>query len=238
MPGRDLVSDLRESGKLASAPAPRGRIVDLVLAVVAAIAIGGAGYFGVTSWMSPTAPAPARVASIAPAEVWTDADTAVCKSRAIAAANAPIPDEMAFANRSVTEGYAGLSVLVECQLSTKASRFCDPKQKATAVAMVNDYLARTDVVYLGLGLQGAPMRLLGGVVGGEVAMGSSIYDEQRDQTTTFMNAQQRRVSAALQRLRRDGILAPEDFGGFLGGGVPKAITRAFGDVQPQRQVCS
>jgi hypothetical protein len=169
--------------------------------------------------------------------IWTEADSAACLSRAIAAANAPVPDEVGLANPSVTEGYAGLSTRVECHLSVKTARFCDPKQKAAAVAMVNDYLGRTDTVYLGLGLQGAPMRLIGGITGGEVAMGSAMYDDIRDATVAFMTGYQKRVATALQQLRRDSLIGPEDFAGPFGMGVPEAITRVFADVEPKRNVC-
>lgn len=243
MSGRDLVNEMREGGKVPRAPASRGGLMDLLLAFVAIVAIGGLGYFGMTLWLSrqapsPLLPAPAPQASAPMNAAWTDADTAICKSRALAAANAPLPEETMLANRAVTEGFAGLSTRLECYLSTKRARLCDPSEKAAVVAMVNDYLGRIDLVYLGLGLQGAPMKVLGDMLGGEVEGGSAMYDMEQDDTIAFMGNYQKRVAGALQMLARDGIMVPGDFAGFLGGSVPKAIEKMFGGAQPKRHLCS
>ncbi|MEQ1771706.1 MAG: hypothetical protein ABL879_17900, partial [Devosia sp.] len=113
---------------------------------------------------------------------------------------------------------------------------CDPKEKAVMVAAVNDYLGRTDLIMLGLGLQGAPMRLLGAATGdGEINAGSSIYDMQKADTVAFMQGYQKRVASALQKLARDGLMAPADFGTFVG--VPETITTLFAGKTAQRNVC-
>jgi hypothetical protein len=239
--GSDLVSGMRDGGKVPRSPAPRGGVLDLVLIVVVMIAIAGAGYFGVMQLMSPHAPPPAQPLAARPVSVakvaWTDADTAICKAKGIRAANEPLPGELVFANSAVTEGFAGFSARLECRLLLKPTRFCDPKEKAAMVAEVNDYLGRIDIVSFGLGLQGAPMRLLGGVMGGEVEAGSGMYDVTRDATVQFMDSYQRRVAVAMRRLASDGIMAPSDFSVFLAG-VPAVITRMFGDVTPKQNLCA
>jgi hypothetical protein len=244
MSGRDLVSEMRESGKVP--PVPRsGSTLDLLLVVVVMVAVGSAGYFGLTSWLSSGAPQP--IASPPPASTaqggtitavaWTEADSARCKAKARDAVDAPLPGEMAIANRAVTEGFSGLATSLDCYLSTKVARFCAPPAKAAMVAAVNDYLGRVDLVELGLGLEGAPMALLGGMMGGEIAGGSAVYDEERDETLKFMASYHKRIAADLQALARDGIVAPSDFGGLMGG-VPKTVLTMFGNATAQRNVCT
>jgi hypothetical protein len=239
--GSDLVSGMRDGRKVPRSPVPRSGMLDLLLVVIVMITIAGAGYFGVMRLLAPQVPPPAQplaadfegVAKVA----WTDADTAICQAKGKRAANEPVPGVLALANRAVTEGFAGFSARLECRLLLKPTRLCDPKEKAAMVAEVNDYLGRIDVVSFGLGLQGAPMRLLGGVVGGEVEAGSGIYDMTRDATIQFMDGYQQRVALAMRKLARDGIMAPSDFSVFLAG-VPTVITRMFGDVAPTQDLCA
>jgi hypothetical protein len=242
MSGRDLVGEMRGGDKMQVVAAPRGGSLDLLLTLVVIVAIGSAGFFGVRFWLSqppvPASPPPAEQASIPANAAWTDADNTLCQSKAMAAANEPLPAEMALANRAVTEGFAGFSARLECSLSRKSVRFCDPAEKAKAVAAVNDYLSRIDIVMFGLGLQGAPMRLMGTMLGGEIEGGSAMYDETKEETITFMAVYQKRVAAALQKLARDGIIAPADFNGPLGMGASAAITDMFGGVEAKRRVCS
>lgn len=246
MSGRDLVQEMRDSGKAPRAPSAGLGAFEWVVGFVIVVAIGAIGYFGMTQWLSPGTPRPgatpptliaAAQAGVPVAIAWTDKDSAVCLSRAQAAVDAPLPGEMGLANRAVTEGFAGLATRLHCHLTTKIKRFCDPAQKAAAIAMVNDYLSRSDLVRLGLGVEGAPMALLGGLWGGEVAAGSDVYDEQRTETLQFMASYDKRVSAALQALARGGLMAPSDFSGLMGG-VPKNIDALFGTVQRQENACA
>lgn len=246
MSGRDLVQEMRDGGKAPRAPSPGMGVFELVVGFVILIAIGAIGYFGVTQWLTPRAPQPGSAppalvataqAAVPVAVAWTDKDSAACLSRAQAAVDAPLPGEMGLANRAVTEGFAGLATRLHCHLTTKIKRFCDPAQKAAAIAMVNDYLSRSDLVRLGLGVEGAPMAMLGGLWGGEVAAGSDVYDEQRTETLQFMASYDKRISAALQALARGGLMAPSDFGGLLGA-VPKNIEALFGTVQRQENACA
>lgn len=246
MSGRDLVQEMRDSGKAPRAPSAGVGAFEWVVGFVIVIAIGAIGYFGVTHWLTPTAPQPgskppalvATAQANAPvAIVWTDKDSAACLAKARAAADAPLPAEMGLANRAVTEGFAGLATRLHCHLTTKIKRFCDPEQKAAAIAMVNDYLSRSDLVQLGLGVEGAPMAMLGSLWGGEVAAGSDVYDEQKTETLHFMASHDKRISAALQALARSGLMAPSDFGGLLGA-IPKNIEALFGTVQQQENACA
>jgi hypothetical protein len=226
----------------ARAPRGSGSLLDLAIGAITLVAIGAAAYFGVITYLSPPpqpVPASPVVATIKPVAAqltWTDADAKRCQSKAVSAANAPMPMDTALANRSVTEGFAGLSTRLECQLLTKRERLCDPEQKATMVAAVNDYLGRVDAVIFTLGLQGAPMRLFGAATGnGEVQAGSTIYDMTKDDTVDFMATYQKRVAVAVRVLASEGIMAPSDFGTFMG--VPETILSIFGTTAVKKRAC-
>ena len=242
MSGRELVSEMRSGGKPPRAPMQLGGLLDFAVIAIAAIAVASLGYFGVTVWLAPQGPPPAPATAVAQVpqamiEPWTEADTSICQARARKAANEPVPDDLALSQRSVTEGFAGMTTMIACRMTIKSERFCDPREKEKLVAMVNDYLTRVDLITVGLGVQGAPMALMGAVMGGEPEAGSTIYEMQREGTMKFMALHDERVVAALQSLARDGIVVPEDFAQFMGMGIPKAVTRMFGDVEAERHVC-
>src|SRR5688572_28970357 len=242
MSGRDLVSEMRSGSKPPRAPMQLGGFVDFLAIAIAAIAVASLGYYGVVTWLAPGGPQPAPTTAVAQLsqptiEPWTDADTSICQARARKAADEPVPDDLVLAQRSVTEGFSGMTAMIACRMTIKSARFCDPKEKEKLVAMVNDYLARIDLITVGLGVQGAPMAVMGAVMGGEAAAGSSIYEMQREGTMKFMALHDEKIVMALQSLARDGIVAPADFAAFMGMGVPKSVTRMFGGVEAERHVC-
>jgi hypothetical protein len=244
MSGRDLVRDVRSTAKPSAVPGARLGIVDLLVAVLAVIAVGSLAYFGYASWFAPRAPQPPAapsaqlVAFTDPALTWTDEDTARCRAKARAASDDEMPADTLLANRAVTDGFGPLATMIECRIATKSLRFCDPKQKAALIAMINDYLVRVDMIRLGMGVQGAPMAVLGEMFGGEIEAGSSVYEIEKDGTFAFMQVYHARIAAALQRLGRDGLVSATDFATFMGTGVPATITAIFDGVVPQRQACA
>jgi hypothetical protein len=242
MSGKDLVSELRSGSKPAPVPREPGGLKDLALVAVAIIAMASLGYYGVTTWFAPRGPQPAAAMAVAAApqptiEPWTEADTSTCKARARKAAAEPLPADVMLAQQSVTEGFAGMTTLIACQMSLKSERFCEGKEKRRLVAMINDYLAKVDMITTGLGVQGAPMAMAGALLGGEAAFGSDVYEMQREGTMKVMELHHQKVLKALRSLARDGIIAPADFAGFMGMGVPKAVTEMFGGVEAERRVC-
>jgi hypothetical protein len=245
--GRDLVEDLRSG----AGPAPRGPRgfgpVDILLVAVAILTVAGAGYFGYLALLGPRSPGPinpdqkpALVASAthsAVPETWTDADDSRCLAKARAEANSDGPRQVMSPNPDLAPGFAGMATLLECRLTRKVSRFCNPETKARLVAAVNDYLTRTDIIVGALGLQGAPMAIVGQFMGGEAAAGSGIYETQRDEVLDFRQIYNARVATALKALAREGLIAPSDFGGFLGG-PPDNIKAMFGAAQAERNLCA
>lgn len=243
MSGRDLVRDVRSTAKLPSAPGQGLGIVDLVVTALAIVAVGSLAYFGYAAWFAPHAPQPATppaliAAGTTPEVAWTDEDTSRCRAKARAAADAKMPADVILANRSVTDGFGPMATMIECRIATKSTRFCNPEEKAGLVAMINDYLGRVDMIRLGMGVQGAPMAVLGEMFGGEVQAGSGIYEIEKDGTFAFMRVYHDRIAAAMRRLGRDGIVSATDFSTFMGSGVPASITEMFDGVVPERQVCA
>jgi hypothetical protein len=216
----------------------------LLLTLVAVVALGACAYFGVTMWLgrAPTPPAAAPQPMVAmigdgPGVAWTEDDTARCKRKARAATPTSSSADFALANRAVTEGFAQLATMVECRITTKVERFCDPAERTQLVAVVNDYLSRVDLVTMGLEAQGAPMKMMGGMFGGEMAAGDDIYQMQKDSTLAFMKGYDKRIVAAMRALARNGLVKPSDFGGGLLGGVPERITKML-DVTRTADRCA
>lgn len=240
MSGRELVQARRDA-EPPRGPRDGGRILDMLLGLVAVVAVGSLAYFGYTHWLAPRSPQPQYappklVAAATPAVIWTDADMARCKAKAQAAADSPEMGDAVLVERTVTEGFAGMATLVECRITTKIARFCDPKEKAALVAMVNDYLGRIDLLRFGMGAQGAPMALLGGAFGGEIAAGRDVYDMEKDATFSVMETYHKRVAAGLRALGKRGVVTAGDFGSFAG--VPAAITSIFEGVTVSDQLCA
>ncbi|OJX18373.1 MAG: hypothetical protein BGO82_19615 [Devosia sp. 67-54] len=245
--GRDLVEDLRSGAK----PPPRAArsvgLVDIALALVAIVALTGVGYFGYTNWLQPRLSGPGApqqppaLAAALPAkpapQPWTDADDARCVQKARAEAQSKGPRQVISPNPSLAPGFAGMASLLECKITRKVERFCDPEQKGKLVEAVNDYLTRTDLIVGALGLQGAPMAIMGQIVGGEAAAGSGIYEAQRAEVLAFMQTYNGRVAKAIRALARDGLVAPTDFAGFLGG-TPENVKALFGAALAERNICA
>jgi hypothetical protein len=255
MSGRDLVRDLRSIETPPPKQSARGVVVDVLIGAIAVLAVASFGYFGYAAWLAPHAAAPRAVAAVAgpepqpipkapkpaPASAdagWTEADASRCQAAARAAAENPeVPPEAMLAQRSVTEGFAGLATRVECQITTKVARFCAPEGKAQLVAMVQDYLDRRDLVILGMGVQGAPMAIAGEMFGGEMAAGRDIYNIEKEGTFALMRVYHTRVAAALQSLVRDGVVTQADFGSFMGMGVPSSIKDILKGVKAEQNIC-
>lgn len=240
MSGRDLVQARRDADPPRQ-PGAGSRFFDMLIGLVAVVAIGSVAYFGYVNWLAPRfsqpRPVPAKlVAAATPQMAWTDADMSRCQAKARAAAESPEMGDAVLVDRTVTEGFAGMATLVECRITTKMARFCDPAEKAALVEMVNDYLGRIDLLKLGLGAQGAPMAIMGGAFGGEMAAGRDIYDMEKDATLSVMDTYQKKVASALRTLGKRGVVSATDFGGFAG--TPATITDIFKNVSVTDQLCA
>jgi hypothetical protein len=236
MSGRDVVRGLRESGKLGRS-ARRGVAVDLLLGIVAVVAIAGAAYVGFGGPGNARPPAgPIAAEQLSEDTLWTEADTAKCQADARLAANEDVPGEMAMANQAVTSsGFSSMATMVACRATTKIARLCDSAQKAEFVATVNDYVARLDLVVAGLNVQGGSIALIGGMLGVEDP--ASAYDLSKDDTIAYLKIYHDRVVAGMQALAKAGLITESDFGVFLGMGVSPTTSHMFEGVTPDHSVC-
>jgi hypothetical protein len=103
--------------------------------------------------------------------------------------------------------------------------------------MVNDYLMRVDLVVAGLNLEGAPMAIMGEMMGGEVAFGSAVHDMMKEDTIAVMRHYHKGVADGLKSLAQRGVITAGDFGAFMGYGVPKSITEILGGIEPTSRLC-
>jgi hypothetical protein len=240
MSGRIEINTKRDAAEIR--PRARGSILDLLLGAFALIAVASLAYVGLSWWLAPKAPrahppqASLAQSSADPGQIWTAEDTSRCEHKAGVAAKAPLSAETALANASVTTGFAHLATMIECRITTKQARFCDPAEKAALVAIVTDYLGRVDLIAAALAVQGAPMEMLAGM-NSEIAAGSDIYNLQKDQTLEFMLTYHRRIGNGLRELGAKSLLAPSDFAAFMGMGIPPAIKKLFEGVTPGPSIC-
>lgn len=239
MSGRDVVRARRENGD--AGQVRPGLSIDVVLGIVAMVAVVLCLILGARWLMAGPPPAAKFVVATSSAKAtplnWTAQDGQACETRARAAAGEPVPAEMSMANSTITGGgFASMATRVACYATIKAQRLCDPEQKAALVAMVNDYMTRRDLVVLGLDVQGAPMTILGGIGGGEVAMGSAIYDMTKEQTLAYMALYHGRLIAKLRALAEGGVLSAGDFGMF-GMGVSPALAPVFDKIALKQSMC-
>jgi len=243
MSGRDLVDQVRSGARpLTDEPQRRGGLLDILATVAAIAALGTLAYFAYGAWFSGKAPhPPVQVASVPaqaaiPAE-WTKADDTACMARARAAADDPDTGSYMITNRSVAEGMAFLGTKVECQLSTKITRFCGADGRAQLVAIVNDYITRADLVTIGLAAQGAPMALVGGMLGGEAAAGDAVYSSMHADTLAYMKDYDKRVVQSVRSLASKGIVKADDFKPFPFAGVPTRIAAMFAGTTVKSSIC-
>ncbi len=243
MSGRDTVNEMRARGDFAK-PAGRSGGLDFLLLAMALFAVSCCAFLGL-GWLV-TKPGsngdpsrPALVAQTAsPMERWTERDTVNCQaiarraisdSRAAAAASLGLP--------SVTRsGYAGMAARITCLARTKPTRLCDPEEKATFVAAVNDYVSRLDVVLIGLKAQAGLVGAAAGVLGGEVGFGSAVLDVHTAATVDYIKIYHGDVTRSLRALAQGGVLTTGDFAGIFG--ASGTIADILDPVSPSHRLCA
>jgi hypothetical protein len=246
MSGRDLVDEMR-SGVRPLTPPRQGGALDLVVGVVAVIAVISLAFFGYKFWFSggvPQPPAAVQVAAVTRAATrvtpaaWTKADDDACMALGQAAARNPQTGNYVITNYSISEGVAFLVTKTECQLTRKTTRFCGTDGKSKLVAIVNDYLGRMDLVVLGIGAQGAPMAVAGAIFGGEPAAGDGIYQDMAKDTLDYMASYNTHVLKAVRTLAKEGVVTADDFNTGPFGGVPENIQKIFAGVTATGNICA
>jgi hypothetical protein len=237
MSGKDLARQFREQG-----PAPRARSgggsFGFIIAVIAVCALGFGGVAGYRM-LAPQAGMTTVAATKSEDVVWTEADTAKCEARARTAAAEDLPDDLMMANPALTDGaFAAFATRVQCRATLKVARLCDGAEKAAFVSMVNDYTSRLDLVVAALNLQGAPMAIIGQMMGGEAQMGSDMYDLTKEQTIAYLKIYHNRVATALRDLVAANLISLSDFGVFMGIGASGTITKMLDGMTATHTLCT
>ncbi len=239
MSGRDVVRAMRENVEL-NKPAKRTPSIDVVLSFIALATVACCAWVAIDMLILSGAPHPqqpnARVA-FARHPVWEESDDTTCRRWVRQALSEDNPEAFPLANQDITGGgFVALTANLACRASVKVARFCDAEQKAALVALVKDYMSRRDIISLGLEMQGAPMKVLGSMMGGEVAFGSSVYDMTKENTLAYMDMHHQRVASSLRALATAGILSSNDFS-FHGLGVPETLAEIFRGVDVTHPGC-
>lgn len=244
MSARNLVQSMRADG---GRPPRRTGAIDLALIACAFVGILALGWFAAGRYIvtppvaqrlvaASTTPAPTGTEMAAAA--WTDADEKRCQVSARDTADDYRSAKVTVTNTSIAEGYPPLATMVHCRLAKKQVRFCDPVQRMALVEMVNDYLGRLDLLTVGLAVQGAPMKMMGGLVGGEAEAGNDVYEVMKNETFAFMQPYNDKIVADLRKLASNGVITAADFGGFMGMGVPDRIVSILKGVNVETPICS
>lgn len=238
----------RREGGNAGPPPDGGRFAGLALVAVAVVAVAACGYFGFRYIDrlagvigQPGAATMALTATADPTQLWSEADAQHCAAVAHAAATAPLDADVVDANPTVTgSAFAAMATTIACKATTRIERLCDPDAKATFIAEIKDYAARVDVALLGMkaqaGLMDMTVTLTGGM-GGRDGEGGAYFDMQ-EATLLYLQRYHHKVADGLKGLVRAGLIGREDFGLFMGMGIPETIDRMLAGAVPDHRVCA
>jgi len=204
--------------------------------------------------MSTPAPAPAIAAATGPrgpAEpppevddgTWTEADMKHCRSVAERAGDAAAA-RMLTAVGANRVGLGGPSeTMIEqaahllCEATRKRLHLCQGYWRKQLIAAVKDYAAEfrkvsSEIYWTNYNVAERAKRNSAN----DQADWQSVTDDLR-QTTGEMARMHEEILGAFRVLIADGIVDPDDFGVFLGLGIPSDIEKMIGDARRVRRLC-
>lgn len=229
-----------------------GFLVAALLALAFGVGVVVAGYF----WMSRSAGVSDAVfsatgraelstaPSLQPAQdgEWTDADIDACREQATAAAEAARKRKLA----AVSSGRVGLggpdAQVVEratyllCGATRKPRHLCERYWKNWLVGAIRTHAADFRDVASTAYWTKVNVAEQAHRDAGQKERWQTISDDL-DQTTRELARMHEEITEAFRRRIEDGILAPDDFGKFLGLGIPSEIKAMIGRARPIRDVC-
>ncbi len=188
-----------------------------------------------------------RAPEAAPAPVddgtWTDADLESCAAEATAASQAASERQLIAVSTNST-GLGGpssdmvkMSAYLRCNITHKPLHLCkgywhdkildDIKEYAAAFREVSNQAYWTNYSVLERGRRDGTV---------EEDFWQTISDDIR-QTTREMAEMHDEITQAFRARITDGIISPDEFGVFLGIGIPPDIARMIGGAEPVRDVC-
>jgi hypothetical protein len=183
---------------------------------------------------------PSELQPIVDDGAWTDADLASCKAEATAAADIAAKRRLA----AVSADRVGLggpdAEMVEratyllCGATRKPKHLCDPYWKGWLIEGIRAYAIEFRQV--SFSAYWTKVEVADQARRDDQGKWQAI-SEGLDQTTLEVAAMHGEIVAAFRERIADGIVAPDDFGKFLGLGIPPEIVEMIGDARPVRALC-
>ena len=256
MSGKEAVRALRDRG-MQKPPSEFGPALrTIAFALVAFVIGGGAVYGGVKLFAG--GPSPARgpvpemqVARVTEPPVWTEADDRRCVAafNTQAQAERDVQQDAMDAGIMMPTGGSGsvapMGAQLRCLAATKPERFCDPAQRAVFVAAVKTYVEQS--IFIGAIAEATDFSMnvytpaVVGMVSGIDMREHPGVDVVTDMTKSVgerMMASHKQVAATLRNLVERGYVREEDFGAFLGFGVPLMVQNMLKGVKPGPSICA
>jgi hypothetical protein len=262
MSGKEAVRALRERG-LQQPPTDFGPALRTIAFALVAFVVGGGAVFGGVKLFAggggpgltpPSAPAPAasveQVALVTETPLWTPADERTCQMAFDSAAQA----ERDVQKKAMEEGQimatggsgsvAPMGAQVRCMATTKPERLCDPEQRAVFVAAVKAYVEQS--IFIGAIAEATDFSMnvyipavaaASGTKSTEHEFGIGIVNDMTKSVGERMVASHKKVAATLRDLVERGYVREDDFGSFMGFGVPLMIKNMLKGVEPGPSIC-
>ena len=260
MSGKEAVRALRERG-MQKPPTDFGPVLRTVAFALVAFIVGGGGVYGGVKLFA-GGPSPAPVSTPAPAAtveevalvtsipLWTETDERTCQMAFTSMAKA----EKDVQKRAMENGeimatggsgsVAPMGAQLRCLANTKPERFCDPEQRAILVASVKQYVEQS--VFIGAIAEATDFSMnayipaiaaASGTKSTEHEFGIAIVNDMTKSVGERMVASHKQVAATLRGLVEGGYVREEDFGAFMGFGVPLMVKNMLKGATPGPSVC-
>ena len=262
MSGRETVRALRERG-MQQPPTDFGPALrTIAFALVAFVVGGGAVFGGVKLFAGGGGPSPSPVSAPAPTAtvqqvalvtdtpLWTATDERTCQMAFDSAAQA----ERDVQKRAMEDGeimatggsgsVAPMGAQVRCMANTKPERLCNPEQRAVFVAAVKTYIEQS--IFIGAIAEATDFSMnvyipavaaASGTDSKEHEFGIGVVNDMTKSVGERMMASHKKVAATLRNLVERGYVREDDFGAFMGFGVPLMVKNMLKGVKPGPSIC-
>ena len=259
MSGKEAVRALRERG-MRKPPTDFAPLLRSVAFALVAFVVGGGAVFGGVKLFAGGSPSPTpgpsttatvhEVALVTETPLWTEADDRRCVAafKAQAQAERDVQRSAMEAGTIMATGGSGsvapMGAQLRCLAATKPERFCNPEQRAVFVAAVKTYVEQS--IFIGAIAEATDFSMnvyTPAVVGmvSDVNMrdhpGVDIVNDMTKSVGERMTASHKKVAATLRSLVEGGYVRQEDFGAFLGFGVPLMVQNMLKGVKPGPSIC-
>jgi hypothetical protein len=252
---------LRERG-MQQAPTDYGPALRTIAFALVAFVVGGGAVFGSVKLFASGGPGPSpnsappsaatveQVVLVTDTPLWTATDERTCQMAFDSAAQA----ERDVQEKAMNEGQimatggsgsvAPMGAQVRCMANTKPERLCNPEQRAVFVAAVKTYVEQS--VFIGAIAEATDFSMnvyspavIGITTGIDMRdnPGVDIVNDMTKSVSERMIASHKKVAATLRHLVERGYVREDDFGAFMGFGVPLMVKNMLKGVKPGPSIC-